>query len=106
MADGHPQMPDSGAGPTANESSTIQGINLRFLAVDGVQITLPNVDLNTKIGALKNRLQQEWPNTPQPDRQRLIYRGRALLNMDAALKSVLGSEVCLGIKLLVLLLTF
>lgn len=84
----------------------MEGVNLRFLAVDGVQITLPNVDLDTKIGALKNRLQQEWPNAPQPDRQRLIYRGRALLDMDATLKTVLGSEVCIGKELFVLPLTF
>lgn len=106
MADGQSQIPKTGAGATANESSTMRGINLRFLAVDGVQITLPNIDLDTRIGALKDRIQQEWPNAPQPDRQRLIYRGRALLNMDATLKSVLGSEVCMGKQLLVLSLTF
>ena len=61
--------------------------------INGGRITFPSIPLETKISHLKSRIQNSMTAPAPPERQRLIYRGRALVNMDTTLRQVLQSEV-------------
>ena len=95
MADQQPNM--AGSDSSANLTPALEKVNIHFLSpspeVPNGRITLSDIELDTKVGDLKTRLLQLWPEGPPPERQRLIYQGRPLLNMDASLRSVVRSEV-------------
>lgn len=61
--------------------------------VSGGRITFPSIPLDTKISQLKSRIQNSITVPVAPERQRLIYRGRPLLNMETTLQHILQSEV-------------
>ncbi|KAF7509779.1 hypothetical protein GJ744_007474 [Endocarpon pusillum] len=61
--------------------------------VSGGRITFPSIPLDTKISRLKSRIQHSMITPAPPERQRLIYRGRPLLNMETTLRQVLQSEL-------------
>lgn len=52
-----------------------------------------DVPITETIIDLKRRIQKAVPSEPGLERQRIIYRGRALIQHDLTLQSVLGSEV-------------
>lgn len=57
-------------------------------------LTFENLSLDTTIRQLNERVRDRLDSRPEPERQRLIYRGRPL-QADAALSAVLGPfEVC------------
>jgi hypothetical protein len=60
--------------------------------VPGGRITFPRIHLDTKLSQLKIRIRNALPAAPAPERQRLIYRGHALLNADATLRQVLRPQ--------------
>lgn len=60
--------------------------------VPGGRITFPRIHLDTKVSQLKIRIRNALPAAPAPERQRLIYRGHALLNADATLRQVLRPQ--------------
>lgn len=51
--------------------------------------TIQDVSPSTTVADLKARLAGAIPSRPSPDSQRLIYRGKPLLNDAAALRDVL-----------------
>lgn len=53
------------------------------------RLSFENLALSTTIGDVKNLITPLAPNNPPPDQQRLIYRGRPLLNNSSTLESVL-----------------
>ncbi|EXJ90135.1 hypothetical protein A1O3_03204 [Capronia epimyces CBS 606.96] len=53
---------------------------------------LGQVDLNTTVSALKDRIQHDLLEHPAPSEQRLIYQGRPLLRNEATLREVLRLE--------------
>jgi Ubiquitin family len=63
--------------------------------VNGGRITFPSIPLDTDILHLKSRIQNSM-TVPMPlERQRLIYRGRPVLNMHSTLRQILQSEASL-----------
>ncbi|KAL2431500.1 hypothetical protein ABEF95_010038 [Exophiala dermatitidis] len=50
---------------------------------------LGQVNLDTTVSALKDRIQNDLPEHPAPSEQRLIYQGRPLLRNESTLKEVL-----------------
>ena len=46
----------------------------------------------TTIQELKRRIQDVVPSKPAPERQRLIYKGKALVQQDTTLGTIFGSE--------------
>lgn len=60
--------------------------------VPGGRITFPRIHLDTKLSQLKTRIRNVLQAAPAPERQRLIYRGHALLNADATLRQVLRPQ--------------
>lgn len=60
--------------------------------VPGGRITFPRIHLDTKLSQLKTRLRNVLQAAPAPERQRLIYRGHALLNADATLRQILRPQ--------------
>jgi Ubiquitin family len=98
MAASRPETP----GPPLSEQSPASAvlpdtIILHVLSpspeVNGGRVTFPSIPLDTKISHLKSRIQNSMIAPVPPERQRLIYRGKPLLNMDATLRQVLQSEV-------------
>ncbi|KAE9970287.1 hypothetical protein EG327_010319 [Venturia inaequalis] len=55
-------------------------------------LQLKNIAVNTTIGALKAAIAESIPSHPGPERQRLIYLGRALARDDDQLLTVFGRE--------------
>lgn len=53
------------------------------------------LSVTTKVGELKESLQQHLGQHPRPDHQRLIYQGRPLLDNNATLQSILRLDVSL-----------
>ncbi|QDS77477.1 hypothetical protein FKW77_000011 [Venturia effusa] len=60
------------------------------VGIGGLQ--LKNIAVTTTIGALKAAIANSIPSHPQPERQRLIYLGRALSRDDDELSAVFGRE--------------
>ena len=56
------------------------------------RLTFPDVPLMTTIGDMKKKIQDSIPTKPGPERQRLIYRGRALGQQETTLGALFGSE--------------
>lgn len=56
------------------------------------KLTFPNIPISTTIRELKHRIQNDVATKPAPDRQRLIYRGRALVQEEKTLEDVFGHE--------------
>lgn len=87
--------PSSGSPPPS--SVTPNNITLHVLSpapeVTGGRITFSSISLDTTISQLKARLQNSITGRPLPERQRLIYRGRALGDGSLSLKTVFQSEV-------------
>lgn len=63
-------------------------------------LQLRNVAVNTTIGALKATIAESIPSHPGPERQRLIYLGRALARDEEELLNIFGRDaVCLNVAL-------
>lgn len=56
------------------------------------RLTLSNLPLTTKIGELKDRIYRAVPSQPRPETQRLIYRGKPLLNDGETLQHILEAS--------------
>ena len=56
------------------------------------KLTFPNLSLATTIGEMKLKIQDAVVTKPAPQRQRLIYRGRALIQQDLTLATLFGNE--------------
>ena len=82
--------------PTPTTIDAADAILLNVLSpsneVPGGKITFPRIHLDTKLSQLKMRIRNALLAGPTPDRQRLIYRGHALLNADATLRQVLRPQ--------------
>ena len=60
------------------------------------RLTFSRIATATNIGELKERISAEVATHPAPARQRLIYRGHALVDVGKTLKDVFTQEiVCL-----------
>lgn len=53
------------------------------------RFTINNLPLSTTVADLKSHISQSVPNRPPPESQRLIYRGKPLLNDGAILGHIL-----------------
>ena len=60
------------------------------------KLTFPLVPASTTIGELKIKIRDEVTTSPAPERQRLIYRGKALTQDSITLKEVFGQEAVRG----------
>lgn len=52
------------------------------------RLTLSNLPLTTKIGELKDHIYRAVASQPRPETQRLIYRGKPLLNDGETLQNI------------------
>ena len=88
---------DGSASPAQAPSNISNNVTLHVLSpapeISGGRITFPSISLDTTVSQLKHRLQNTIPAAPSPDRQRLIYRGRRLLDENARLRDVFQAEV-------------
>lgn len=53
------------------------------------RFALANLPLSTKISEVKARITLAIPNCPDPETQRLIYKGRVLANNDEVLRNII-----------------
>lgn len=59
------------------------------------KLTFSNVPISTTVAELKTKICDAVPTRPSPDRQRLIYGGKALVQEAATLKDIFTQEkVC------------
>lgn len=96
-----------GSASTPKEVSTI---SLRILSPSfesNQRLSFEKLPLSTTVGEVKNLIEPLAPNHPTPEQQRLIYRGRPLLNNSATLESVLepplvshGESLAAGVTLM------
>lgn len=93
MANSGPPLPEQPVSPAQPVDTIVLHVLSPSPDVNGGRITFPNMPLDTKISHLKLRIQNSVVVPAPPERQRLIYRGRPLLNMDTTLREVLSSEV-------------
>jgi len=56
------------------------------------EFTLGTVSTTTHIGELRQQIQHLLPSHPSPDRQRLLYAGRALVDNDQTLATALNTR--------------
>ena len=56
------------------------------------RLTFSSLPLNTTIAEMKMKIKEAVATKPAPERQRLIYRGRALVQQDLTLAALFGSE--------------
>ncbi|MCJ1379612.1 hypothetical protein MMC17_002714 [Xylographa soralifera] len=54
------------------------------------KLTYPDIPTSTTIRELKQRIQNDVETRPGPERQRLIYRGRALVQEEKTLEDIFG----------------
>lgn len=82
--------------PTAALESPPRSITLHVLCPSlHDRFTFDNLPISTTVAGLKARLTESIPGSPAASNQRLIWRGRALLDDAMTLESVLGPiEVC------------
>ena len=90
MASNNPPDP-SASGTSVPDNVTIRIITLDHgdRAEDDLYLVL---NLNTTVGALKERIQDGLSQRPAPDTQRLLYYGRPLLDNQASLRQILRQE--------------
>ena len=62
------------------------------------KITFPIIHVSTTIGELKTRIREAIPTRPAPERQRLIYRGKALTQDATTLKDVFTQDIVCAIS--------
>ncbi|EED21361.1 conserved fungal protein [Talaromyces stipitatus ATCC 10500] len=83
------QSEDASVSSPKEEASTI---SLRILSPSfepNQRLSFDKLSPSTTVGEVKNLIVPLAPNHPTPDQQRLIYRGRPLLNDSATLQTVL-----------------
>lgn len=56
------------------------------------KLTFPHVPISTTVAELKTKICDAVPTRPSPDRQRLIYGGKALVQEAATLKDIFTQE--------------
>ena len=56
------------------------------------RLTFPAVPTSTTVGELKLKIRDAVATKPAPERQRLIYRGKALTHESTMLKDVFGQD--------------
>jgi hypothetical protein len=56
------------------------------------KLTFPAIPVTTTVGELKKKIQDAIATKPTPGRQRLIYRGKALVRTTDTMKDVFGQE--------------
>lgn len=60
------------------------------------KLTFSGIPIATSIGELRERISAAVATHPAPGRQRLIYRGHALIDVERTLKDIFTQElVCL-----------
>ena len=69
-----------------------QRINLNILSPSGDKLTFNDYPVSTTIAEVKSRIRDTVETAPPPERQRLIYRGKPLLQESATLEDVLTRE--------------
>ena len=60
------------------------------------KLTYPDIPTSTTILELKQKIQNDVETRPGPERQKLIYRGRALLQGEKTLEDIFGHSAVLG----------
>jgi hypothetical protein len=87
--------PSSGSPPPSSETPDITTLHVLSPApeVTGGRISFIGIPLDTTISELKKDLQNLITGRPPPERQRLIYRGRAVGDGNLSLKTLFQSEV-------------
>ena len=96
MASTGAETPSTDTLPGGDPLGPSNAITLHVLSpapeVNGGRITFPTISLDTTIAQLKSRIQNSIAAAPAPGRQRIIYRGRPLLDGNVTLKTVFQSE--------------
>ena len=91
-------MKDSEGSAAQASSASRQTIQLHIVSpsseVSG-KLTFADISIKATVGEIKRKIQDAIATKPGPERQRIIYRGHAIVNQDLALETLLGAEaVC------------
>lgn len=63
------------------------------------KLTFPAIPTSTTVGELKLKIRDAVATKPAPERQRLIYRGKALTNYSTMLSDLFGQDIVSNIAL-------
>ena len=88
-------MEDTDASASQHEDSNPQTVLVHIVSPSTEvpdRLTFSKIPLTTTISELKKRIHDAVPTKPTPERQRLIYRGRALGQQDLTLAALFGNE--------------
>ena len=89
-------LPQPSAEASTSSKSPSKNILLHVLSpaveVPNSRLTFSAVSASTTIEELKKKIQDAISTKPSPERQRLIYRGKALVRNEASLQEVFGNE--------------
>ncbi|MCJ1427815.1 hypothetical protein MMC29_005721 [Sticta canariensis] len=91
-------MEEGGSSAQASSKSPISKPRTILLHVLSPSVEVPNkltfadVPISTTVGELKTKICDAVPTRPSPDRQRLIYGGKALVQETALLKDIFSPE--------------
>lgn len=95
MNDGEATGAESRPGSPEEPSQEAQALLLHVLSPSAEvpdKLTFSSIPVTTTVAELKARIQDAIPSMPSPARQRLIYRGKALVKDTDTLKDVFGQE--------------
>ena len=80
-----------GASSTSNKDSILVHVVSPSVEVPN-KLTFESISPSLTITGLKRRITDIVPSRPAPERQRLIYKGKPLINQEATLGSIFGFE--------------
>ena len=75
-------------------AQAVEGVTVHILSPSvGVpkRITFSNLEKQTTLGSIKQKIQDAVSSRPSPAEQRLLYRARPLINDGATLEDIFGS---------------
>lgn len=83
------------ASPSPNATATARKLTLKLklqpnTLPDTDTLVIPDLPLNSTVGALRFHLEEILPSHPREDRQRLLYCGRAIIDNGLTLAAALG----------------
>lgn len=91
MEEGGSSAQASSQAPTSNPQTILLHVLSPSVEVPN-KLTFSNVPISTTVGELKTKICNAVSTRPSPDRQRLIYGGKALVQETATLKDIFSQE--------------
>lgn len=91
MEEGGSSAQASSGVPTSNTQTILLHVLSPSVEIPN-KLTFSDVPISTTVGELKKKICDAVPARPSPDRQRLIYGGKALVQESATLLDIFSQE--------------